>query len=71
VGAPVRCLNNEDEVIGIGLVNYSADEIDMIKGVRSHRIEDILGYKHSDEVIHRDNFVLSEAGNKAIGELGD
>jgi glutamate 5-kinase len=48
-------------VIGIGLVNYSADEIDKIKGVRSHRIEDILGYKHSDEVIHRDNFVLREA----------
>jgi len=43
------------------LVNYSADEIDKIKGVRSHRIEDILGYKHSDEVIHRDNFVLSDA----------
>ena len=61
VGSPVRCLNNEEEVIGIGLVNYSADEIDKIKGVRSHRIEDILGYKHSDEVIHRDNFVLSDA----------
>jgi glutamate 5-kinase len=61
VGSPVRCLDNEDEVIGIGLVNYSADEIDKIKGLRSHRIEDILGYKHSDEVIHRDNFVLREA----------
>ena len=60
VGAPVRCLSNEDEVIGIGLVNYGADEIEKIMGVRSHRIEEILGYKHSDEVIHRDNFVLSE-----------
>jgi glutamate 5-kinase len=60
VGAPVRCLNNKEEVIGIGLVNYSAAEIDKIKGVRSHRIEGILGYKHSDEVIHRDNFVLRE-----------
>lgn len=60
VGAPVRCLSSEDEVIGIGLVNYGADEIEKIMGVRSHRIEEILGYKHSDEVIHRDNFVLSE-----------
>ena len=41
--------------------NYSADEIEKIKGVRSNRIEDILGYKHSDEVIHRDNFVVGEA----------
>ena len=61
VGAPVRCLSTEEEEIGIGLVNYSAEEIEKIKGVRSHKIEDILGYKHSDEVIHRDNFVLSEA----------
>jgi glutamate 5-kinase len=60
VGAPVRCLSSENEVIGIGLVNYKAEEIEKIMGARSHRIEEILGYKHSDEVIHRDNFVLSE-----------
>jgi glutamate 5-kinase len=53
-------LSREEEVIGIGLVNYGADEIEKIMGVRSHGIEEILGYKHSDEVIHRDNFVLSE-----------
>jgi glutamate 5-kinase len=60
VGAPVRCLSSGEEVIGIGLVNYGAEEIEKIKGVRSNRIEEVLGYKHSDEVIHRDNFVLSE-----------
>jgi glutamate 5-kinase len=60
VGAPVRCLSSDEEVIGIGLVNYGADEIEKIMGVRSNGIEEVLGYKHSDEVIHRDNFVLSE-----------
>jgi len=55
----VRCLTPESEEIGIGLVNYSAAEIDRIKGKRSTMIERILGYKHSDEIIHRDNFVLS------------
>ena len=60
VGAPVRCLSSGEELIGIGLVNYGVDEIEKIKGVRSNRIEEVLGYKHSDEVIHRDNFVLSE-----------
>jgi glutamate 5-kinase len=59
VGAPVRCLSPESEEIGIGLVNYSAAEIDRIKGKRSAMIEKVLGYKHSDEIIHRDNFVLS------------
>lgn len=60
VGAPVRCLGSKGEEIGIGLVNYGAEEIERIIGVRSNRIEEVLGYKHSDEVIHRDNFVLSE-----------
>jgi glutamate 5-kinase len=60
VGAAVRCVTNEGDEIGIGLVNYSAAEIGKIKGVRSHEIEKILGYQHSDEVIHRDNFVLSD-----------
>jgi glutamate 5-kinase len=59
VGASVRCLGADGSEIGVGLVNYSASEIDKIKGVRSNRIEEILGYQHSDEVIHRDNFVLS------------
>ncbi|MBW1979590.1 MAG: glutamate 5-kinase [Deltaproteobacteria bacterium] len=58
VGAPVRCLDQFGETVGIGLVNYSAAEIDLIKGKRSNLIERTLGYKHSDEVIHRDNFVL-------------
>lgn len=68
VGAPVRCRSSEGEEIGIGLVNYSAAEIHRIMGKRSHMIEEILGYKHSDEVIHRDNFVLSEGLDPAAQE---
>ncbi len=41
-----------------GLVNYSAREIGQIKGLNTKRIEDTLGFKYSDEVIHRDNLVL-------------
>ena len=59
VRAPVRCLAPDGEEIGIGLVNYAAAEIEQIKGKRSTFIEEVLGYKHSDEVVHRDNFVLS------------
>ncbi|UCG13890.1 MAG: glutamate 5-kinase [Deltaproteobacteria bacterium] len=70
VGAPVRCLSIEGEEIGIGLVNYSAAEIEKIKGVRSYMIEEILGYKHSDEVIHRDNFVLRETIESDAGSPG-
>jgi glutamate 5-kinase len=60
VGAPVRCLDKAGNVVGIGLSNYKASEIEQIKGHRSDEIELIIGYKHSDEVIHRNNFVLAD-----------
>jgi glutamate 5-kinase len=58
VGAPVRCVNEKGEVVGIGLSNYRSSEIEQIKGHRTDEIEALIGYKHSDEVIHRNNFVL-------------
>jgi glutamate 5-kinase len=58
VGAPVRCLSEAGEVIGIGLCNYKSIEVDLIKGRHTEEIENLIGYKHSDEVIHRNNFVL-------------
>ncbi len=58
VGAPVRCIDRQGNVIGIGLTNYKSSEIENIKGRHSEEIEGLIGYKHSDEVIHRDNFVL-------------
>ncbi len=60
VGAPVRCMTEKGEVVGIGLSNYRSSEIDQIKGHRTDEIEALIGYRHSDEVIHRNNFVLAE-----------
>lgn len=60
VGAPVRCLDESEEIVGIGLSNYRSTEIELIKGHHTEDIEKIIGYKHSDEVIHRNNFVLTE-----------
>ncbi len=59
IGAPVHCLNPAGEAIAAGLVNYSAADLDRIKGVKSCHIEQVLGRaKDFDEVIHRDNLVL-------------
>jgi glutamate 5-kinase len=58
VGAAVRCVDEHGGLIGVGLTNYKSSEIELIKGHRSEEIESIIGYKHSDEVIHRNNFVL-------------
>lgn len=48
------------KVIARGLSNYSSEEMNKIKGKRSDRIEEELGYKDYDEVIHRDNLVILE-----------
>jgi glutamate 5-kinase len=57
-GAPVHCLDQQGTVIAAGLSNYRAADVNRIKGCKSSQIEQILGYKDSDEVIHRDNLVL-------------
>ena len=64
VGAPVRCVSLDGEEVGLGLTNYSSSEIALIRGCRSEQIAQKIGYKHSDEVIHRDHFVLSEKVEK-------
>lgn len=58
VGAPVHCLDEQGKAIAAGLVNYRAVDIDKIKGARTSEIEKTLGFKDSDEVIHRDNLVI-------------
>jgi len=41
-----------------GLTNYDAVELRKIQGARTSALEELLGYKSFDEVIHRDNLVL-------------
>ncbi|HEY5599946.1 MAG TPA: glutamate 5-kinase [Candidatus Manganitrophaceae bacterium] len=59
VGDAVRLLSNEGKEIAKGLTNYSASEMIQIKGIHSSQIEKALGYKSTDEVIHRDNLVVT------------
>ncbi len=58
MGDPVSCVDGEGREVARGLVNYSSAEIEKIKGVHSSKIQEVLGYHHSDEVIHRDNLVV-------------
>lgn len=41
-----------------GIVNYSSEEIQQIKGRHSDEISEVLGYYNQAEVVHRDNMVL-------------
>ncbi len=58
VGDSVRCIDLNNRIIAVGLINYNAQAVVKIRGCRSDQIIDILGFKDSDEVIHRDNLVV-------------
>ncbi len=57
-GECVSCLSPAGAEFARGLVNYSAAELQRIKGLHSSAIEATLQYKVSDEIIHRDDLVL-------------
>jgi len=58
IGACVRLLDPGGLIVGKGLVNYSSSDIAKIQGIKTSEIENRLGTKHSDEVVHRDNMVI-------------
>jgi glutamate 5-kinase len=58
VGECVRCLDGQGHEFARGLVNYSAHELNQIKGLHTSKIEKVLGYKAYDEIIHRDDLVV-------------
>jgi glutamate 5-kinase len=65
IGDPVSCIDAAGNTIAKGLTNYGAEEIRKIMGLKSTKIEQVLGYKDYDEVIHRDNLaVVAHEGNK-------
>jgi glutamate 5-kinase len=59
VGSPVEFQAPGGEAVGVGLVNYGAADIRKIMGLRSQHISQVLGHKPYDEVIHRDNLVIT------------
>lgn len=58
VGDSVECCNSDGNVISVGLINYNSDNVKKIMGKKTTMISAVLGYKDSDEIMHRDNLVL-------------
>ncbi|MEW6108444.1 MAG: glutamate 5-kinase [Nitrospirota bacterium] len=58
IGDSVYCADSDGKRIAKGITNYSSMEIQKIKGKKTSEIENILGYRYSDEIIHRDNLVI-------------
>lgn len=60
-GDAVAIVGPDGAPVGRGLVNYAAEALARIAGRRTHEIADLLGAKDFDEVVHRDNLVLTAA----------
>jgi glutamate 5-kinase len=58
-GEAVRVLGADGRELGRGLIGYAADEARAIVGCKSQGIADVLGYRGRDEMIHRDDLVLT------------
>ena len=58
-GDAVRLCNLDGEEFARGVISYSLTETLQIMGKQSAEIEKILGYKYRDEVVCRDNLVLT------------
>ena len=57
-GDAVQICDRNSIEIARGLVNYSSQELQQLKGSKSTDISSILGYSTADTAIHRDNLVI-------------
>ncbi|MCW8836725.1 MAG: glutamate 5-kinase [Rhodospirillales bacterium] len=58
-GSAVAVLDADGNEVARGISAYSSDEARKIMGRKSSDIETILGYRRKDELIHRDDLVLT------------
>ena len=61
-GSVVDLSDRRGRRVARGITNYTAAEIDRIKGLRTGQVANVLGDCPYAEVIHRDNLTLAEAG---------
>jgi glutamate 5-kinase len=60
-GACVRVCGSDGREFARGLSDYSSVEVVRLAGRKSSEIEELLGYRYADVIIHRDNLVVMSA----------
>ncbi|MYI73186.1 MAG: glutamate 5-kinase, partial [Candidatus Dadabacteria bacterium] len=58
IGELVSCFDSSEVEISRGLCSYGSSEVRKILGKKSSEIESALGYRYSDEIIHRNEMVI-------------
>ena len=59
-GDNISIIDPAGYVLAWGIANYRSAEIDRIMGVRSDKIESILGYGYGPDIVHRNNMALAD-----------
>lgn len=57
-GEVIAVVDSHSIEIARGITNYNSSDINVIKGLNSCQIEEKLGYKNYDEIIHANNIVV-------------
>lgn len=65
-GEMVACEDEQGERVGCGLVNYDAADARRICRKKSAEIAGVLGFVNEEELIHRDNLVVMDAGGQKL-----
>ncbi len=59
-GDPVEIKERSGEVIALGLSNFTAEEINKVKGANTRDVCTILAHECDEEVVHRNNLILKK-----------
>ena len=70
IGARVDLVDGSGEAFAVGLVSYSASEIQRMKGRQSEEFQEVLGYRYVEEIVHREDLVLLDVKTNK-GETSD
>ena len=66
-GDVVAIQSGAGALIGRGLCNYSAEQVERIRGKRTQAVRELLAEAAYDEVVHRDNLVIEKKhGNPQV-----
>jgi glutamate 5-kinase len=58
VGDPVELAVDPKQPFARGLAGYGAEDVRRLAGKKTSQIEEVLGYRYTDEVVHRNDLVL-------------
>ena len=60
-GDPIIIRNEEGIEMARGLSAYSSEDVNRIRGLKSNQTEEVLGYRGREEIIHRDDLIISKS----------